>query len=176
MQWSAAESVWFLGNKHEISVSCKCGFCIRNFAMKSQMVLRHHVLPAWEQSPLQTELLTLQHNKNPLLFLRPHWVWPWTCYLDKHTNCLGILFLDCLFPTPHPSYITARVVCQWLWQDTSQTSSHTWWYPLSLWIFFHCEYLSADIELGGKGGYTDDWHHCLRNLCPSEETAMLSKG
>lgn len=94
----------------------------------------------------------------------------------QHTNCLGILFLDCLFPTPHPSYITARVVCQWLWQDTSQTSSHTWWYPLSLWIFFHCEYLSADIELGGKGGYTDDWHHCLRNLCPSEETAMLSKG
>lgn len=174
MQWSAAESVWFLGNKHEISVSCKCGFRIGNFAVEYQMVLRHRVLPAWEQYHLQTELLTLQRHKNPLLFLRPHWVWPWTCYLDNTQTVLEF-FSDCLFPTPHPSYISARVLCQWLWQDTSQTSSHKRWYPLSLWIFFHCAYLSADIGFGGKGGYTDDWHQYLRNLYPSEETAMLNK-
>lgn len=81
----------------------------------------------------------------------------------QHTNCLGVLFLDCLFPT-HLSYISARVFCQWLWQDISQTSSHKCWYPLSLWIFFYCAYLSADFGLVGKGGYTNDWHQYLRNL------------
>lgn len=141
MQWSAADSVWILGNEHEITVSCKCGFSTRNFAMKYQMVLRHKVLPAWEQYHLQTELLTLQLNKNHLLFLQASPSLAMNLLFGQHKSYLRNIFLDCLFPTLHSSYITVRVFCQWFWQDASQKSSCKWWYPLSLWICFHCRWI-----------------------------------
>lgn len=133
MPLSAAESVWILCNEHEITISCKCGFSIRNFAMKCQMVLRHKVLPAWEQYHLQNR--TPHSPANPLLFLQASLSLAMNLLFGQYMLSWNSFLRLCSFSL---CYVTARVFCQWLWQDTSQKSSREWWYPLSLQIFLHC--------------------------------------